>query len=240
MEVEPLTLPPAEAPPQTQAASTASTTAMTSKSASTMKKRYLGRSLSLTGSLPTWLRGKSSQNDVGGSGGGGLPFQRMLTHLDSTDKNTKKQNPQSTGNNIWTVELPSDNEWDTVITDEEAQQLMCPPSPIAPAEENRLQKERGLQRMHSLHVGPVRLPHPVRMPNGRVRTRTNSESKRACSEDYTKSNTPPKGPSKKDIRSYSLKHGSVLEDYTIFEKEPTIITAAETNNSNNSNKPKVK
>ena len=43
--------------------------------------------------------------------GGGLPFQRMLTHLDSTDKNTKKQNPQSTGNNIWTVELPSDNEW---------------------------------------------------------------------------------------------------------------------------------
>ena len=51
------------------AASTASTTAMTSKSASTMKKRYLGRSLSLTGSLPTWLRGKSSQNDVGGSGG---------------------------------------------------------------------------------------------------------------------------------------------------------------------------
>ena len=93
---------------------------------------------------------------------------------------------------------------------------------------------------NSLHVGPVRLPHPVRMPNGRVRSRTNSESKRACSEDYTKSNTPPKGPSKKDIRSYSLKHGSVLEDYTIFEKEPTIITAAETNNSNNSNKPKVK
>ena len=93
---------------------------------------------------------------------------------------------------------------------------------------------------NSLHVGPVRLPHPVRMPNGRVRSRTNSESKRACSEDYTKSNTPPKGPSKKDIRSYSLKHGSVLEDYTIFEKEPTMITAAETNNSNNSNKPKVK
>ena len=91
--------------------------------------------------------------------------------------------------------------------------------------------------MHSLHVGPVKLPHPVRMPNGRLRT-NGSDIGRACSEDYTKS-TPPKDqiPSKKGIRSYSLKHGATLEDYTIFEK-PTIITAPSPNNM--TVKPKVK
>ena len=94
--------------------------------------------------------------------------------------------------------------------------------------------------MHSLHVGPVKLPHPVRMPNGRLRT-NGSESGRACSEDYTKS-TPTKDqlPSKKGIRSYSLKHGATLEDYTIFEK-PTIITAEPSpNNGMTTAKPKVK
>ena len=81
---------------------------------------------------------------------------------------------------------------DTVITDEEAQQLMCPPSPtIDPncADEKNLQKQRGLQRMHSLHVGPVKLPHPVKMPNGRART---NNDQRACSEDFSKATPPPK------------------------------------------------
>lgn len=77
-------------------------------------------------------------------------------------------------------------------------------------------------------MGPVKLPHPVRMPNGRVRT---NNDQRACSEDYSKSTPPPKGPSKKDIRSYSLKHGATLEDYTIFEK-PAVITASSVPSNN--------
>ena len=85
---------------------------MTPLTSSTVKKRSLGRSLSLTSSLPTWLRGKSS-NDVGGAGQ--QPFQRMpLMPMTSLDLESKKQpENQSTaeGNNkIWTVDLPS-NEW---------------------------------------------------------------------------------------------------------------------------------
>ena len=70
-----------------------------------------------------------------------------------------------------------------MISDEEAQQLMCPPEK-SEVDENR--KPKPLERMNSFHVGPVKLPHPVRMPNGRVSTN------RASSEDYSKTSNHPK------------------------------------------------
>ena len=84
---------------------------------------------------------------------------------------------------------------DSVISDEEAQQLMCP-------QENEVQnntkvenkeKQKTLERMNSFHVGPVKLPHPVKMPNGRV------NNSRASSEDYTK-NTATNHP--KNVRLF--------------------------------------
>ena len=87
---------------------------------------------------------------------------------------------------------------DSVISDEEAQQLMCP-------QENEVQhqsssntkveidKSKTLERMNSFHVGPVKLPHPVKMPNGRV------NNSRASSEDYTK-NTASHHP--KNVRLF--------------------------------------
>ena len=110
-----------------------------------------------------------------------------------------------------------------MITDEEAQQLMCPPSPQILEEE--IQPKKRLQRMNSFHVGPVQLPHPVRMPNGRARN--NSADQRASSEDYSLKMTPGKFPNKKGLRSYSLKYGTTLEDYsTIIEKPSAAINLA--------------
>ena len=68
---------------------------------------------------------------------------------------------------------------DTVISQEEAEQLMCPPSPNGDLDAKNEHPPR-LQRLNSIHVGPVQLPHPVRMPNGRVR---NNSKIRSCSED---------------------------------------------------------
>ena len=73
-----------------------------------------------------------------------------------------------------------------MISDEEAQQLMCPPadSDIHQQSASEVTGDTGggktLERMNSFHVGPVKLPHPVKMPNGRV------SNSRASSEDYTK------------------------------------------------------
>ena len=71
-----------------------------------------------------------------------------------------------------------------MISDEEAQQLMCPPEKSEEPENPK--KAKTLERMNSFHVGPVKLPHPVRMPNGRV------SNSRASSEDYSKTSNHPK------------------------------------------------
>ena len=69
-----------------------------------------------------------------------------------------------------------------MITDEEAQQLMCPPSPVPPKAKDAPSKKKTLQRMNSFHVGPVKLPHPVRMPNGRLRNNSDEFSRTATSK----------------------------------------------------------
>ncbi len=71
---------------------------------------------------------------------------------------------------------------DSVISDEEAQQLMCPLENEVQQSSTKVEteKQKTLERMNSFHVGPVKLPHPVKMPNGRV------SNSRASSEDYTK------------------------------------------------------
>ena len=76
---------------------------------------------------------------------------------------------------------------DTVISPEEAEQLMCPPSPnngdhLENETSNSKNPHQRLTRMNSYHVGPVQLPHPVRMPNGRIRTYSKI---RSCSEDHS-------------------------------------------------------
>ena len=71
--------------------------------------------------------------------------------------------------------------------------------------------------MNSFHVGPVRLPHPVKMPNGRAGNSNN----RAGSADYSLKSTPKNSNNgRKGLRSYSLKYGSTLDDDTVLESKP--------------------
>ena len=96
---------------------------------------------------------------------------------------------------------------DTIISPEEAEQLMCPPSPNGDLETSENQPPR-LERMNSFHVGPVQLPHPVRMPNGRLRM--NSKI-RSCSEDHSSGNygQPAAGSSSSSsAKNISFKKGS--------------------------------
>lgn len=100
-----------------------------------------------------------------------------------------------------------------MITDEEAQQLMCPPSPVPPTAATKdapsISKKKTLQRMNSFHVGPVKLPHPVRMPNGRLRNN---------SDEFSRTVTAKVQPPKKGLRSYSLRYGTTLDDFHMMEK----------------------
>ena len=67
---------------------------------------------------------------------------------------------------------------------------MCPPSPNAnngdhlesTTTSSSKNPNQRLTRINSVHVGPVQLPHPVRMSNGRVRTYSKI---RSCSEDHS-------------------------------------------------------
>ena len=84
---------------------------------------------------------------------------------------------------------------------------MCPPSPNGDLETSENQPPR-LERMNSFHVGPVQLPHPVRMPNGRLRM--NSKI-RSCSEDHSSGNygQPAAGSSSSSsAKNISFKKGS--------------------------------
>ena len=117
---------------------------------------------------------------------------------------------------------------DTVISQEEAEQLMCPPSPNGDLDAKNEHPPR-LQRLNSIHVGPVQLPHPVRMPNGRVR---NNSKIRSCSEDnsskhisfpekttYDNVATVAKSPPRSERRALSLKqssldHRQIIDDLT--------------------------
>ena len=118
---------------------------------------------------------------------------------------------------------------------------MCPPSPQVSnsddndsAETKSKQKEKVLKRMNSFHVGPVKLPHPVKIPNGRA-TRSSNEQ-RAGSADYSlksttdynlkASNTPKGNAGKKGLRSFSLKYGSTLDDDSVMEKIPVVSTSS--------------
>ncbi len=107
---------------------------------------------------------------------------------------------------------------------------MCPPTPVVvspnkdeikASQTGNSGNKKSLQRMNSFHVGPVKLPHPVRMPNGRAR----NNSDRAGSEDYTKS-TPNRPCKQRDIRSYSLKYGTTLDDFTILERTVPMMTGS--------------
>lgn len=98
---------------------------------------------------------------------------------------------------------------------------MCPPSPQGHAQAKQPPKK--LLRMNSFHVGPVKLPHPVRMPNGRLVNRNSNG--RASSEDCSLG--PSQLPNHRiseaatstvSRRSLSLKHGRFLEDeITVME-----------------------
>ena len=94
-----------------------------------------------------------------------------------------------------------------MISDEEAQQLMCPPADSDIHQQSASEVtgdtdgSKTLERMNSFHVGPVKLPHPVKMPNGRV------SNSRASSEDYTK-NTATHHP--QQVRDFQCTvHGKI-------------------------------
>jgi len=105
---------------------------------------------------------------------------------------------------------------------------MCPPSPEelshrghSPIKaKQQPPRKLTLQRMNSFHVGPVKLPHPVRMPNGRLVNR-NSNS-RASSEDCSlqpsqQNHRISEAATAAGRRSLSLKHGRIFDDITLME-----------------------
>jgi hypothetical protein len=117
---------------------------------------------------------------------------------------------------------------DTVISPEEAEELMWPSSDPPSHKETTQKIKQTLQRMNSFHVGPVRLPHPVKLPNGKDRTNFTT---RASSADYSGSagnGTTDRSFEDGGRRSLSLRHGRTLDDYTILEGAKHVVAASTT------------